>query len=173
MRFPYGLCNFATLRQEEYFYADRTDRIPVIEECGRQLLFLRPRRFGKSLLLSMLEHYYDLAKADEFEQLFGDLAIGKEPTALHNRYFILKWDFSVIDAQGDHAAIRRSLFGHINGSIRRVLSDYPAFFQEEAVVIDPDNALVSLQSLLTAVRQTPYQLYVGFVEKVKNSAKSV
>ena len=172
IKFPYGLCDFGTLRSEGYFYADRTGRIPVIEECGRQLLFLRPRRFGKSLLLSMLEHYYDVAKADAFEQLFGELAIGKQPTALRNSYFILKWDFSVIDAQGNHAAIRRALFGHINESIRCLLCDYARFFERKAAVIDPDNALISLQSLLTAVRRTPYQLYL-LIDEYDNFANEV
>ena len=69
---------------------DRTDQIPFLEEAGKQLLFLRPRRFGKSLLLSMLANYYDLNQADRFEQLFGDLAIGRNPTAGHNRYFVLE-----------------------------------------------------------------------------------
>lgn len=75
MKFPYGLSNFDTLITEHYVYVDRTDRIPLLEDAGKQLLFLRPRRFGKSLLLSMLENYYDLAKVSHFEQLFGHLAI--------------------------------------------------------------------------------------------------
>ncbi|MEY4194081.1 MAG: hypothetical protein RLZZ226_449, partial [Pseudomonadota bacterium] len=60
MKFPYGLSDFAAIRQEGYFYQDRTGLIPQLEQAGRQLLFLRPRRFGKSLLLSMLENYYDV-----------------------------------------------------------------------------------------------------------------
>ena len=72
----------------------------LIETAGTQLLFLRPRRFGKSLLLSVLENYYDVARANEFERLFGQLAIGKNPTPLHNRYLILKWDFSTILTTG-------------------------------------------------------------------------
>ncbi len=59
--------DFGTLIQEGYFYQDRTDRIPLLEEAGRQLIFIRPRRFGKSLLLSMLEHYYDVNRADQFD----------------------------------------------------------------------------------------------------------
>ena len=62
----------------------------MLEEAGKQLLFLRLRRFGKSLLLSMLESYYDLNKADRFEALFGHLAIGHKPTAEHNRYSVMK-----------------------------------------------------------------------------------
>ena len=57
MRFPYGIADFRVIRQEGYFYADRTDRIALIEDAGRQLLFLRPRRFGKSLWLLVLENY--------------------------------------------------------------------------------------------------------------------
>ena len=101
MRFPYGIADFPTLIEEGYFYVDRTDRIPLLEEAGKQLLFLRPRRFGKSLLLSMLEHYYDLNRADQFDALFGHLAIGRNPTPLHNQYFVMKWDFSLAKAQGD------------------------------------------------------------------------
>jgi len=90
MKFSYGISDFDSLITEKYYYVDRTDQIPFLEEAGKQLLFLRSRRFGKSLLLSMLANYYDLNQADRFEQLFGDLAIGRNPTAGHNRYFVLK-----------------------------------------------------------------------------------
>ena len=124
MKFPYAISDFEKIITENCFYVDRTDLIPAIEEAGAQLLFLRPRRFGKSLLLSMLEHYYDLARAKQFQQTFGRLAIGKQPTPSHSQYFILKWDFSPIDTSGDHHAIRGSLYDHINGSIRRFAKRY-------------------------------------------------
>ena len=108
MRFPYGIADFAALIDEAYFYVDRTDRIPLLENAGKQLLFLRPRRFGKSLWLSTLENYYDLARADDFERLFGGLKIGQNPTPLRNRYFILNLNFSVVDPQGDSDAVRAS-----------------------------------------------------------------
>ncbi len=74
MKFPYGMCDFYDIITENYFYVDRTNKIPLIEKTGKYLFFLRPRRFGKSLVLSMLENYYDVAKTKEFEQLFGTLA---------------------------------------------------------------------------------------------------
>ena len=117
MNFPYGIADFRTIRNEGYFYVDRTDRIPLIEQAGKQLVFLRPRRFGKSLWLSTLENYYDLARANDFEPLFGGLKIGQNPTPLHNRYFILKLNFSVVNPEGDHAAIRRALYQNINDEI--------------------------------------------------------
>ncbi len=109
MEFPYGLSDFATLIHEGYFYQDRTDRISLLEKAGRQLIFIRPRRFGKSLLLSMLEHYYDVNQANQFEALFGHLAIGRNPTPLHNQYFVMKWDFSLVKAQGDLKGVEAAL----------------------------------------------------------------
>jgi len=88
MRFPYGISDFYKLIRAGYLYVDRTDHIPLIEDAGAQLLFLRPRRFGKTLL-AMLENYYDVAKTGEFEALFGTLAIGRNRTARRNRYLIL------------------------------------------------------------------------------------
>ncbi len=109
MKFPYGIVDFYGLITEGYFYADRTDRITSLEKAGKHLLFLHPRRFGKSLVLSMLENYYDLARLDEFEQLFGCLKIGENPTPLHNRYFVMWWDFSMVASHGDiQAAVIRN-----------------------------------------------------------------
>ena len=93
----------------------------MLEEAGRQLIFIRPRRFGKSLLLSMLEHYYDVNRADQFEALFGHLAIGRNPTPLHNQYFVMKWDFSLVKAQGDLKDIEAALYQHVNTAIRCLL----------------------------------------------------
>ncbi|NCC29487.1 MAG: AAA family ATPase, partial [Gammaproteobacteria bacterium] len=118
MRFPYGLSDFGKLIREGYFYQDRTDRIPLLEASGDQLLFIRPRRFGKSLLLSMLECYYDLGRAEQFDALFGSLVIGRDPTPLHNRYFVMRWDFSLVKAQGEVRDIEAALHQHLNDCIR-------------------------------------------------------
>ena len=64
MKFPYGICDFNKIITKGYFYCDRTDRIRTLEETGDSLLFLRPRRFGKSPLLSMLANYYDVGSVD-------------------------------------------------------------------------------------------------------------
>ena len=95
MQFPYGIADFQEISTESYFYVDRTDRIPKIEKTGKQLLILRPRRFGKSLWLSTLENYYDLARADQFKDMFSRLYIGQHLTSEHNSYLILKLNFSL------------------------------------------------------------------------------
>ena len=117
LKLPYAIRNFYALITESYLYIDRTDRISVMENLGKELLFLRPRRFGKSLWLSTLMNYYDVAKADDFERLFGHLAVGQDPTPLHNQYLVMKWDFSTVEAHGTIQEVRRSLYNRINSQI--------------------------------------------------------
>jgi hypothetical protein len=171
MKFPYGISDFYQVITEGYFYVDRTDRIPVIEELGKQLLFLRPRRFGKSLLLSMLENYYDVAKADEFARLFGHLAIGQQPTARHNQYFVMRWDFSMVAAHGSADDIAQALHRHVNGRIQDFATYYQPFLPGP-IQIFPTDAVASFQSALTAVRQTPYKLYL-LIDEYDNFANEL
>lgn len=171
LKFPYGISDFAKIRTNHYFYVDRTHLIPTIEDAGDQLLFLRPRRFGKSLLLSMLENYYDVAKADQFDKLFGQLAIGKNPTPKHHQYFVLKWDFSAVKPEGETADIERTLFDHLNNCIKAFAKYYRPLLSEE-IEIDRRNAMYSFESLLTAVRQTPYKLYL-LIDEYDNFANEL
>ena len=159
MKFPYGISDFKKIINKGYFYCDRTDRIPLLENSDSQL-FIRPRRFGKSLVLSMLENYYDVAKKDEFESIFGNLKIGKNPTALHNSYFILKLDFSCVDPTGSAGEVKQALFDHINGCIEDFYSFYTyKGYELPEIKINYDNALYSLKSLISSVRITPYSVY--------------
>ncbi len=171
MKFPYGISDFKKIITEDFFYCDRTDRIPLIEDLGQYLLFIRPRRFGKSLLLSMLANYYDVAKKDEFDALFGRLKIGKNPTPLRNRFFILEWDFSCVDPMDNADKIRRVLHDHINECIQRFVTRYDDFLNTE-VRIDPKNAVSSLQSLVTSVETTGRPVYL-LIDEYDNFANEV
>ncbi|MEA3642345.1 MAG: AAA family ATPase [Lamprobacter sp.] len=171
MHFPYGLSDFGKLREEGYWYLDRTDRIPMLEAAGDQLIFLRPRRFGKSLLLSMLEHYYDLNRTEQFEALFRPLAIGQHPTPRHNQYFVLKWDFSLVAAHGEIGDIEAALHRHINGRIRAFARRYREQLPE-ALQIHPEDALTSWETLLSVISQTPHKLYL-LIDEYDNFANEV
>ena len=74
---PYGMSNFEDVITQNRYYVDKTMYIPMLEDQANYLIFIRPRRFGKSLLLSMLRSYYDLSQKDKFQQLFGNLWIGQ------------------------------------------------------------------------------------------------
>jgi hypothetical protein len=171
MKFPYGLKDFGTLRQEGYFYQDRTDRLAQIEEAGRQLIFIRPRRFGKSLLLSMLEHYYDINRADDFERLFGSLAIGQHPTPLHHRYLVLSWDFSLVKAHGSLEEIETALHRHVNESLSQFAIRYGERLRH-AIRIYPADAVSSLESACFACRESGLAMYL-LIDEYDNFANEL
>lgn len=90
---PYAVANYVDMRERGFYYVDKTMFIPNLELYNAPV-FLRPRRFGKSLLVSMLAAYYDLNMADRFTELFGDTYVGSNPTKEHNKYLVLRFDFS-------------------------------------------------------------------------------
>ena len=97
-RIPYGMQNFEDIIKEDCYYVDKTPFIEEVEESNKYFFYIRPRRFGKSLTLSMLENYYDINKKDKFEELFGKLYIGQNPTPEHNTYLIIHLNFAEVAA---------------------------------------------------------------------------
>lgn len=93
---PYGVSNFVDIRTNNLYYVDKTMYLPMIEDEARYLFFTRPRRFGKSLLVSMMCAYYDCKLKDRFQELFGGLWIAQHPTPLQGKYLILYLDFSQV-----------------------------------------------------------------------------
>ena len=100
-RIPYGISDFGMIGKEDYYYIDKTSFIKEIENTSRYLFFIRPRRFGKSLWLSLLECYYDIDRKSEFEELFKGTYIGDNPTEEKNSYFTLKFNFSSVKSEID------------------------------------------------------------------------
>ena len=99
---PYGVSDFEIVRRDNLYYIDKTMYLPRLESQARNLFFIRPRRFGKSLFISMLRAYYDIRNKDRFQELFGDLWIGQHPTSLQGKYQILYLDFSQVGGDIEH-----------------------------------------------------------------------
>ena len=95
---PYGITDFSRIQKENYYYVDKTMFIEKIEMQPPYLFLIRPRRFGKSLTLAMLEAYYDVNHAEQFDELFGQLYIGQHPTKLHNQFLIMRFNFSEVSS---------------------------------------------------------------------------
>jgi len=169
MKNPYAISNFESLKLEGFEYIDRTSRIPLTEDVGKYLLFLRPRRFGKSLWLTTLRTYYDIAKADKFEKLFSGTWIGDNPTPLHNSYFVMEWDFSCVDCSGNH--VEQSLYHHINNRIAGFASDYEDMLPSK-IKIFPDQGMNSFESMLSVIRKTGHNLYL-FIDEYDNFANEM
>ena len=107
LKMPYGISNYEKIVNDGYYYVDKTMYIEKLENLPEtSIIFLRPRKFGKTLFTSVLENYYDKNKADKFEKLYGNKYIGKNPTENKNKYCILRFNFSGIDTSSEEATIR-------------------------------------------------------------------
>jgi len=172
IKFPYGMADFRQIVSDGYFYVDRTAAIPLLERGATQL-FIRPRRFGKSLLLSVLENYYDIARKDAFDDIFGRLAVSRQPTPLRNRYFILRLDFSCVDPTGTPDDVKRSLYDHINVRIANFLR----YYHDHGVDLGPmdihsDNALATIESLLSVTQSAGSPIYL-LIDEYDNFANTI
>lgn len=170
IRFPYGISNFLAIRTEGYLYLDRTQHITVLEEVGKQLIFLRPRRFGKSLLLSTLANYYDIKNTEQFNTLFSGLEVGRNPTPEHNCYLILRWDFSKVSAQGSIESIKSNLFAVLNQEFEGFVETYRQYLHTSVTI--REDALASFMAVLNSVHLSGQQLYL-LIDEYDNFANEV
>jgi len=130
-RIPYGIADYGRMRRENAYYVDKTHFIPAIEAAPFYLFCIRPRRFGKSLWLSVLQHYYDVNQADNFDFLFGDTYIGQNPTPDRNSYLILFLNFAMINPAVDK--IEESFEVNGNNEVDGFLRRYSQFFSESDI----------------------------------------
>ena len=115
---PYGISNYAQIKREGLFMVDKTKYLELMEKAGHFLFLIRPRRFGKSLFLSMMESYYDIEAKDSFDHLFGDTYAGSHPTPEHNEYQVLRLDFSKPGGTKD------TLEENVNGYLDLLYGDF-------------------------------------------------
>ena len=123
---PYGIANYEQVKREGLFMVDKTQYFERMEKAGHFLSLIRPRRFGKSLFLSMMESYYDIEKKDDFEPLFGDTYVGSHPTEEHNEYQVLKLDFSITGGNIDE--LRENVYGYIDVTYGVFVSKYAKYY---------------------------------------------
>ena len=159
-RLPYVMQNWEDVRLFNYYYVDKTRFIPEIEAANRYFFFIRPRRFGKSLLMNMLRQYYDLRKADLFERLFADLWIGRHPTPEHNAYLVLHLNFSAFS--GDLEGYKRRMDDYCNIQYISFLRSYAQFFspQAETELKQREGAANQLSYLVDICDKAGQQMYL-------------
>ena len=138
-RIPYGVSNFIEVVEQNQYYVDKTMYLPMLEEQPSSIFFIRPRRFGKSIFLSMMRAYYDISQKESFQSHFGNLWIGQHPTPLQGTYQILFLDFS--RASGGSGSLEESFnryCGMVMDSFGQVYERYyfPGF--EESMKSQPD-----------------------------------
>jgi len=136
---PYGVGSFEEIRESNFYYVDKTEYLEKIETQGRYLVFIRPRRFGKTLLISMMETYYDVDKAADFAYYFKGTHVFDHPTAERNAYLILKFDFSQVKSTADQ--VEASFTNHVFNQAKIFISKYHRLLR-----VDPDKAIENLST---------------------------
>ena len=164
MKIPYGVSDFEKIRKEGFFYADKTRLLAEMERLYQYVVFLRPRRFGKSTLVSMLEHYYDLGKRERFDALFGGLWVHAHPTAEQGRYLVLTLDFSSVSTDAGEDALRRSFADTVRGGVRTFLLRYreliPALSDLYPGLDNVKDAEALIGTVLSVVAATSHKIYL-------------
>ena len=161
-KIPYGISDFKLLKDEDYYFIDKTDYIEKLEAYGRYLMFLRPRRFGKSLLIAILEAYYDIYFKDEFDEIFGDTYIINHKTKEASSYMVLRFDFSAIDISNVEESFRGYLLRHLN-----------AFIEKYYLDISPiDNPIALLDAIFVYVKKHSLKLYL-LIDEYDNFANKL
>ena len=156
---PYGVADFATVIEQNLYYVDKTMFIPELEKQPRNLFFIRPRRFGKSIFLSMLYSYYDCAQSHKFQSLFGNLWIGQHPTPLQGKYQVLFLDFSQITGNIDKLETKFNSYLSINlDAFVRQCSEYYQAEMEE--ILAQEDFEEKMELIFKAAKAHQYHLYL-------------
>jgi hypothetical protein len=155
--FKYGNPDFAAVCKPGVFHVDRTNYIPLLEHSGEILTFLRPRRFGKTLIVSMLDYYYNILYKDQFQRLFGHLEIGKKPTEEKNSFLVFRISFSSLDTE-NVGSFKQSLNGTLNYAVERFKNIYtPIFGASIEKIRVNDDAILSFTSLTDFVSNSEFR----------------
>ena len=157
---PYGVSDFATVMSQNLYYVDKTMFLPEVEKQPRNLFFVRPRRFGKSLFLSMLYSYYDCNQKESFEKLFGNLWIGQHPTSLQGIYQVLFLDFSQIT--GKIEVLEERFNAYLCIKLDSFAEQYAAYYGDKKVqeIKAKTQYADKMQIIFDAARANQFQLYL-------------
>ena len=172
-KIPYGLKDFKTIREEGYYYVDKTAYIRKMEERDRFVFFVRPRRMGKSLFVETLRRYYNVNEKAYFQKWFGGLDIGENPTENANRYCVLVLDFSRVGA-GGMKSVEEEFNEYMNVRLDEFLYDYRSLFPNvrddaDFRALSPRAKFESLAEQCSRVGGTPLYLIIDEYDNFTNT----
>lgn len=171
-RIPYGMMNYVAVREDNCYYVDKTRFIERIEDANKFFLLFRPRRFGKSLTLSMLQHYYDINQKQNFDKLYGDLYIGSHPTPERNSYLVIRLNFALVDATlGNY---RSSLDAHCENVFRSFCVRYASLLPSDALerLLSLDGCVKQLEYICQISADSGHKIYL-FIDEYDNFTNSI
>jgi hypothetical protein len=171
-RIPYGISNFEILREKNYLYVDKTSYIDILDQYAPYHFFIRPRRFGKSLFISMLENYYDISKKSKFDKLFGDLYIGKNPTEERNNFLVWKISFAGVDAGHGEEELRKSFNFKVRSSAKEFLIRYQDLLGETNLALEELSSEMVVEHINMLCKVNDKQVFV-LIDEYDNFANEL
>lgn len=170
-RLPYGINDFEAVIEQNQYYVDKTMYLPLLENQPSNIFFIRPRRFGKSIFLSMLHAYYDCSKKEKFQTLFGDLWVGKHPTPLQGKYQILHLDFSYVGGGIEKLEENFNMYLRVklDGFMRVYQEFYLADFKKRFFQSDSGTEKLALLQDETAAKGIPLYLIIDEYDNFTNT----
>jgi hypothetical protein len=166
-RIPYAVANYEEIVEENYHFVDKTRFIHKLENY-KIPVFLRPRRFGKSLWCSILECYYDIQRADRFDKLFGPTDIGRKPTSNKNKWLVLRFDFSTVQLEEKMPDLELRFNRNCASSFRIFLNQYQNYFSNNVFIDADGSATENLERILEAVQGTNIPPVMIIVDEYDN-----
>ena len=169
---PYGIANFKQVRQENLYLVDKTMYFERMEQAGHFLFLVRPRRFGKSLFLNMLEAYYDINEKDNFPELFKGLYVAEHPTENRNRFLVLHLDFSLVGSRLEN--LEEDFNRYCGGEVDSFIDSYKRFYEPQVVerVRNEKTAVGKLNQVRMAAKKRGLKLYL-IVDEYDNFTNNV
>ena len=169
---PYGIANFKQVRQENKYLVDKTMYFERMERAGNFLFLVRPRRFGKSLFLNMLEAYYDINEKDNFPELFKGLYVAEHPTENRNRFLVLHLDFSLVGSRLEN--LEEDFNRYCGGEVDSFIDSYKRFYEPQVVerVLNEKTAVGKLNQVRMAAKKRGLKLYL-IVDEYDNVTNNV
>ncbi|WP_277232494.1 ATP-binding protein [Phocaeicola salanitronis] len=157
---PYGVANFEQLRNENLYYVDKTMYLPLLENMSNYLFLIRPRRFGKSVFVSMMRDYYDIAKAERFDTLFNGLWIKEHPTPLKNAFQVIYFDFSLAGAGMER--LEYTFNDYCCTELDSFIKQYKTYYDDTTFqnVLAEKDAASKLRIINAEARRKKYPLYL-------------
>lgn len=162
IRLGRGTADFAEFAERNLYYVDRTNYIEILENLSATYnIFLRPRRFGKSLWISTLKYYYGIQYKDRFTELFGKYYIGKNPTPYANQYLILQFNFSGIDTE-NKTMLKEAFYSSVKNSVSIFLNTYTTIFteNEKESILAQKSAETIINTLFSVLRKSTTKVYL-------------
>ncbi|SHK25446.1 PD-(D/E)XK nuclease superfamily protein [Hathewaya proteolytica DSM 3090] len=171
-KIPYGISNFQTIREQNYLYIDKTKYIEILENEPPYQFFIRPRKFGKSLFLSMLENYYDINKSHKFQELFQNLYIGESPTEKRNSYLIFYINFSNLVVSNGKERFVESFDQCVLSAAKEFLNKYDKYLRKEDILGDSVGAEIVVNKIIALTNNSNQKMFI-IIDEYDNFANDL